>query len=146
MLRLWDPSYDKEAYEARKKGGKTGDSDAELVELNCQKTFNETEYSYTVYVNSSYEDGIIQKSEITYKVTISGTSSLNVSDIRIPEYTTLSNEQSAGVSSSVTSDSYKVIIDYTADEALRSDNNFGYHNKNLDDQRVNYTSNGYNCT
>ena len=143
IMRNLDPTYDPNGRIDNKKPNT--ETKIRVNTLSCNKTFNEEGYSYYVEISSSYANGVISNTTITYKVTLDPAYSITIEDVIPQEYTTISEISSDGIGARVDNDLFTLNINYNLDQGLKDNELLDAHNKLFNFQRSNYEADGYLC-
>ncbi len=141
ILRNVDPGYDPAKFEVKEEPKTVNRNNV----LRCNREYKEEGYTYRAEVISSYNNSILEKTILTYEITIDS-SDLTLEEIEIPEYKTLSEIESPGIGPVVDGNKYTINIDYKLDRNLKTNELLANHNKELNVQRTTYVDNQYNCS
>lgn len=141
IMRNMDPGYDPDKFKVKEE---TPTENKNSV-LRCNREYQEEGFHYRAEVISSYNNSILEKTILTYEITIDS-SDLTLEEIEIPEYKTISEIESSGLGANVEGNKYTINIDYTLDRNLKSNELLANHNKELSVQRTTYVDNQYNCS
>ena len=141
IMRNMDPGYDPDKFKVKEE---TQNKSKNSI-LRCNREYREEGFHYRAEVVSSYNNSILEKTILTYEITIDSPD-LTLEEIEIPEYTTLSGIESSGLGANVEGNKYTINIDYTLDRNLKSNELLASHNNEFSVQRTTYVDNQYNCT
>lgn len=156
LSRILDPNYDEYKYDDDDKGG--GSTPAEVVtkNLNCIKEVTQSNYTYTINITSNYENNKPVNTNISYTVTVSPSSGIDIDSIEIDEYIALRDFQEIGVTTNESDvvkspegydeKIYSVNLNFRNNSDLVNKSELDDHNKNHDIQKENYSKKGYFCS
>ncbi len=140
ILRNLDPNYGMDVG-----GGNVTPTEVKTNTLLCNRDVNEADYSYHVEIESHYVNNIVNVTNISYEVEMKPGVTLEMEDVDIPDYTTITSLDSKGVTRGLEENTLTVRIDYSADIDLLNNDALANHNKNLAVQQSNYEENNYMC-
>jgi len=148
LLKTFNPNHDPDSFFNKQE--EEPPVKIAYKKLNCNRTSEQTGYSYDIATVGTYANNVIEKLEITYTLT-KEEQELSYDSIEIQEFVELSNINSEAITENVSDVEnkriYKVIIDFKNESIneLKKELPISAHAAILPSQRENYTNEGFSC-